>query len=54
MVDISDTLIDISHESALSKGEKLSLRLIAKEVKKLIKENSSLNKQLNKKTVLRA
>ena len=46
MADITDTLIDISHESALSKGEKISLRLIAKEVKKLIKERDSLCRRL--------
>lgn len=32
---IADTLIEISHESSLNKAEKESLRLIAKEIKKL-------------------
>lgn len=48
---IEQTLIDISHESALNKGEKLSLRLIAKDVKKLKVENKrqkAIIRKLNK------
>ena len=39
---IENTLVDMSHESSLSKGEKLSLRLIAKDVKKLKVENGQM------------
>lgn len=33
MMSIAETLIDISNESSLSKAEKVSLKLIAKDVK---------------------
>ena len=49
---IENTLVDISNESQLNKAEKLSLRLIAKDVKKLkkrIKEIEVKNKKLKRK-----
>ena len=46
MMCIANTLMDIANESNLSKAEKLSLRLIAKEVKELQKDNKKLKKQL--------
>lgn len=36
-MSIVETLIDISHESSLGHAEKVSLRLIARDVKKLKK-----------------
>jgi len=45
-MSIVNTLIDISKESQLNKAEKISLREIAKEVQKLIKENKSLKEEL--------
>lgn len=39
---IADTLLDISHESSLKKPEKVSLRRIAKKVRKLQAENKKL------------
>ena len=48
MMSISDTLIDISHESSLNKVEKVSLRLIAKEVEKLQKRIKELEAVIQK------
>lgn len=42
-----NTLLDISTESELNKAEQQALKLIAKEVKQLIRENLRLKKQLD-------
>jgi len=43
---IADTLIEIAEDSRLRKGEKVSLKLIAAEVRKLLRENKKLRKLL--------
>lgn len=45
-MSIADTLRDIAEESALNKAEKHSLKLIAKDVDILLKENRKLRKQI--------
>lgn len=41
-MSIADTLVDISHESALNKAERMSLRRIAIEYEELQAENAKL------------
>ena len=43
---LEDTLRDVANESALEKPERISLRLIAKEVDKVYAENKRLRKLL--------
>ena len=45
-VTIANTLVDISNESKLQAPERIVLRRIAQEVKKLLKENRKLRKLL--------
>lgn len=43
-MSIADTLVEISHESALNKAERMSLRRIAIEYEKLQAANAKLKK----------